>query len=221
VSRIGRVSRTRVKICGITRPGDAMAAAESGADAIGLVFYSGSKRAVSLEQALAIRAVLPAFVSLVGLFVNAEPDEIHRIQDAVHLDCLQFHGNESSEFCEQFAVPYLKALRVRERQNPAAQVTLYRSACGILLDSYETDQPGGTGKTFDWSLAVRCANATDLPIVLAGGLTPGNVSRAIEQVQPWAVDVSSGVESEPGIKCPVRMSEFFEEVYRAQSATAI
>jgi len=215
------MSRVRVKVCGITRPADAILAAQSGADAIGLVFFEKSQRYVDVEQAKAIRAVLPAFVSLVALFVNPAAGQVQEVLGSVAIDCLQFHGDESPEFCAQFAHPYMKALRVRDDTDPLAELEQYAGANAILLDSFDPKLAGGTGKTFDWSIASRCVAGTGLPVVLAGGLASDNVIQAIEQVRPWAVDVSSGVESEPGIKCRKRMSEFFNEVYRVQPATAI
>lgn len=210
-----------MKICGIRSPEDALVAAGSGADAIGLVFYPGSKRVVGLEQAQVIRKELPAFVSVVGLFVNAQADDVRRAQDRVHLDCLQFHGDEPASFCEQFGTPYIKALRVRQGEDPIPTAKQFSSASAILLDSYEAGQRGGTGKSFDWSVAARCVADLGIPIVLAGGLAPDNVARAIETVHPWAVDVSTGVESGPGIKCRMRMTEFFNEVYSVKPAATV
>jgi phosphoribosylanthranilate isomerase len=214
-------SRTRVKICGITRPADARLAAYLGADALGLVFYAGSKRAVSSEQAQQIRAVMPAFVSLVGLFVNPTQKQVESVLANVHLDCLQFHGDESPEFCASFAVPYLKALRMSPALSSAADVleviNHYPTASAILLDAWDPLQAGGTGKQFDWSLAAQCVVQSELPILLAGGLDAANAADAIKQVRPWALDLSSGVESEPGIKDPQRLTAFFDEVNRVRT----
>jgi phosphoribosylanthranilate isomerase len=214
-------SRTRVKICGITRPDDALLAARLGADALGLVFYAGSKRAVSSEQAQQIRAVMPAFVSLVGLFVNPTQKQVESVLANVHLDCLQFHGDESPEFCASFAVPYLKALRMSPALSCAADVleviNQYPTASAILLDAWDPLQAGGTGKQFDWSLAAHCVAQSKLPLVLAGGLEAGNAAQAINQVRPWALDLSSGVESEPGVKDPQRLTAFFDEVNRVRT----
>lgn len=209
-------SRTRVKICGITRTQDARLAASLGADALGMVFYAGSKRAVSLEQAQQIRAVLPAFVSLVGLFVNPSQKEVESVVAGVHLDCLQFHGDEAPEFCVSFGMPYMKAIRVAPGLDVPALIRKYSTACAILLDAWDPVQAGGTGKQFDWSLAERCVQQSELPIVLAGGLDAGNAAQAITQVRPWALDLSSGVESEPGIKDPQRLTAFFDEVNRVR-----
>ncbi|MDO9477348.1 MAG: phosphoribosylanthranilate isomerase [Pseudohongiella sp.] len=214
-------SRTRVKICGITRPADARLAAQLGADALGLVFYAGSKRAVSIEQAQQIRAVVPAFVSLVGLFVNPTQKQVESVLADVHLDCVQFHGDETPAFCASFGVPYVKALRMAPSLSTADDVlTLidqYATASGILLDAWDPLQAGGTGKQFDWSLAAQCVQQSELPIILAGGLEAGNAALAIEQVRPWALDLSSGVESEPGLKDPQRLTAFFDEVNRVRT----
>lgn len=214
-------SRTRVKICGITRPDDARLAAHLGADALGLVFYAGSKRAVSSEQAQQIRAVMPAFVALVGLFVNPTQKQVESVLSDVHLECLQFHGDESPEFCASFAVPYLKALRMSPALPSAADVleviNHYPTASAILLDAWDPLQAGGTGKQFDWSLAAQCVQQSKVPIILAGGLDADNAALAIKQVRPWALDLSSGVESEPGIKDPQRLTAFFDEVNRVRT----
>jgi phosphoribosylanthranilate isomerase len=214
-------SRTRVKICGITRPEDARLAARLGADALGLVFYAGSKRVVSIEQARQIVAVTPAFVSLVGLFVNPSQKQVESVLAVVHLDCLQFHGDETPEFCASFAVPYLKALRITPALSSAADVLAlieqYSTASAILLDAWDPLYAGGTGKQFDWSLAAHCVQQSELPIVLAGGLDAANAADAIARVRPWALDLSSGVESEPGIKDPQRLTAFFDEVNRVRT----
>lgn len=195
----------RIKICGITRVEDALAAAYAGADAIGLVFYSKSPRAVSVRQARTIVAELPPFVTTVGLLVNSSPCEINEILDAVPLDMLQFHGDETAEQCSGFHRPYLKALRVRAGDDIAALVAGYPEAAGILLDTYVAGVPGGTGKAFDWSLVPA---GLPRPIVLAGGLTCANVRSAIDQVRPYAVDVSGGVEVAKGIKDAAKISAF-------------
>lgn len=212
-------SRTRVKICGITRPEDAVLAARLGADALGLMFYAGSKRHISLTQAQAIRAVVPAFVSLVGLFVNPAREQVLSVLAAVHLDCLQFHGDEDPAFCASFGLPYLKALRMAPDLDDAGLDKLigqYAQANAILLDAWDPVHAGGTGKTFDWSRAAQCVQRSSVPIVLAGGLDADNAARAIETVKPWALDLSSGVESEPGIKDPKRLQAFFDEVNRVR-----
>jgi len=203
--------RTRVKICGITRPEDGQYAAESGADAIGLVFYAASPRAVSIEMAQRICEALPPFVSKVGLFVNAPRDEIQQVLSAVPLDLLQFHGDESADDCEGFGRPYIKALRMAAGIDVLAARRQFPGAAGILLDSYQTGVPGGTGQTFDWS---RVPTGLAGAVILAGGLTPQNVANAIEQVRPYAVDVSGGVEASKGIKDRDKMTAFMNEVQR-------
>lgn len=203
--------RTRVKICGITRPEDGQYAAELGADAIGLVFYAASPRAVNIEMAQAVCAVLPPFVTKVGLFVNAKREEIRKVLNEVSLDLLQFHGDETAADCEGYGRPYLKALRMAAGVDVLAELKPFNGAAGILLDSYRAGIPGGTGQTFDWS---RVPTQVMQPIVLAGGLTPQNVAMAIEQVRPYAVDVSGGVEAAKGIKDRDKMAAFMNEVQR-------
>jgi len=197
--------RTRVKICGITRVEDALAAARAGADAIGLVFYAESPRAVTAARAREIVAALPPFVTSVGLFVNAGADAVHAVLETVPLDLLQFHGDEGPEQCRAFGRPYLKALRMREGIALDDELARYGDAAGILLDAFDPAAYGGTGEAFDWSLI-----PADLarPLVLAGGLDPGNVAEAVRRVRPWAVDVSSGVEAAKGIKDADRITAF-------------
>jgi phosphoribosylanthranilate isomerase len=207
------MQRTRVKICGLTSPDDALLAADCGADAIGLVFYSKSARAVTAAQALDICRSLPAFVTTVGLFVNPEEEEVRTVLKHVHLDCLQFHGDESAAFCASFGIPYMKAIRVRPELDLLEEIAKYSTSSAILLDSYDKNSAGGTGIAFDWRIARRCVQEARVKIVLAGGLTAINVAEAIRLVQPYAVDVSSGVESEPGRKSKEQMSSFFNEVY--------
>lgn len=203
------MAAVRSKICGITRIEDALVAAEAGADAIGLVFYDRSPRAVSMQQARAIIAALPPFVTTVGLFVNASRCEIGEILDAVPLDLLQFHGDETSAQCEGHGRPYIKALRVRPGENIAACCAEYNQASGILLDTYVPGVPGGTGEAFDWSLVPA---DLDKPVILAGGLTADNVRAAIAQVSPYAVDVSGGVEASKGVKDAEKIRAFIREV---------
>ncbi|AHL76033.1 N-(5'-phosphoribosyl)anthranilate isomerase [Stutzerimonas stutzeri] len=195
----------RSKICGITRIEDALVAAAAGADAIGLVFYAKSPRAVSISQARAIIAALPPFVTTVGLFVNASRCELNEILDAVPLDMLQFHGDETPTDCEGFHRPWYKALRVLPGEDIRAQATRYVGASAILLDTFVAGVPGGTGEVFDWSLI-----PADLPkpLILAGGLTPRNVQQALAEVRPFAVDVSGGVEASKGIKDAESVREF-------------
>ena len=203
------MSAVRSKICGITRIEDALAAVEAGADAIGLVFYAKSPRAVSVQQARAIIAALPPFISTVGLFVNASRCELNETLDAVPLDMLQFHGDETAEQCEGYHRPYIKALRVQAGDDIAASCRLYAGASGILLDTYVAGVPGGAGETFDWALI---PNGLSKPIILAGGLTSANVAQAITQVRPYAVDVSGGVESGKGIKDRDKIRAFMSAV---------
>jgi phosphoribosylanthranilate isomerase len=199
----------RSKICGITRIEDALAAVEAGADAIGLVFYAKSPRAVTLQQARAIIAVLPPFVTTVGLFVDASRCELGEILDAVPLDLLQFHGDETPAACDGYQRPYIKALRVKPGDDIAAQVAFYKNASGVLLDTYVPGIPGGTGEAFDWSLVPE---GLSKPVILAGGLTAGNVVQAIAQVRPYAVDVSGGVEVTKGIKDVEKIRAFMRAV---------
>ena len=200
---------TRIKICGITRVEDALAAVEAGADAIGLVFYAASPRAVTLDQAAQICATLPPFITTVGLFVNASYEEVSTISSQLSLGLLQFHGDESPEYCEQFMQPWIKALRVQPTTNIVTMIQPYNKAQGILLDSYVAGIQGGTGSTFDWSLIPQ---QTDKPIILAGGLTVENVQQAIQIAKPYAVDVSGGVEVTKGIKDHNKMKAFINKV---------
>lgn len=206
------MSDVRSKICGITRIEDALAAAEAGADAIGLVFYAKSPRAVSVQQARAIIAALPPFVTTVGLFVDASPCELGEILDAVPLDLLQFHGDETPVYCDGWRRPYIKALRVKPGDDIGAQIDAYAGARGVLLDTFVPGVPGGTGEAFDWSLVPQAASK---PIILAGGLTPENVAAAIAQVRPYAVDVSGGVEASKGIKDGDKIKRFMQAVKQA------
>ncbi len=206
------MSVVRSKICGITRIEDALSAAEAGADAIGLVFYAKSPRAVSVQQARAIIAALPPFVTTVGLFVDASRQELDEILAAVPLDLLQFHGDESPAFCEVLQRPYIKALRVKPGDDLAAQVAAYGQASGVLLDTYVPGIPGGTGEAFDWSLVPQ---GLSKPIILAGGLVAENVAAAIRQVRPYAVDVSGGVEAGKGIKDAEKIRAFMRAVKTA------
>ena len=205
-------SVTRIKICGITRVEDALAAAHSGADAIGLVFYERSPRHVSIAQAAQLAAALPPFVSAVGLFVNAEAALVREVLSRVPLDLLQFHGDESPEFCAQFARPYIKAIRVKAGVDLLQCASAFRSAKGLLLDAHVEGMPGGTGATFDWTLIPE---QLPLPIILSGGLNAENVAAAVGQVRPYAVDVSSGVEAGKGIKDAAKIARFIQEVKRA------
>ena len=203
---------TRVKICGITRVEDALAAARLGAHAIGLVFYAGSPRAVTPEQAHIIIDALPPFVMTVGLFVNADAAAIRRVLDEAPVQLLQFHGDETSEFCGAFALPYLRAVRVRAETDLLQYAQEFRAAKGLLLDAWVEGARGGTGTVFDWSLI---PGDLPVPVILSGGLNPDNVEQAVRHVRPWAVDVSSGVESAKGIKDVGKMEAFMTGVRNA------
>lgn len=200
---------TRVKICGITRVDDVLAAARLGAHAIGLVFYERSPRHVSIVQGAQLAKALPPFISAVGLFVDAEPAFVREVLAAVPLDLLQFHGGESPEYCAQFGRPYLKAIRVRAGVDLLQCAARYEGARALLLDAHVEGIPGGTGATFDWGLIPA---KLPLPVILSGGLDAGNVAAGIEQVRPCAVDVSSGVEAAKGIKDAARIAAFINEV---------
>lgn len=204
------MSRVRIKFCGLTRADDAATAARLGADAIGMVFYPRSSRAVTLEQARAVIDALPAFVTVAALFLDPERDAVERVLRTLPIDLLQFHGDESPAFCESFERPYIKALPMADDVDLNAAARDYRHARALLLDAHARGESGGQGRTFDWRRI-----ELPLPVVLAGGLGPDNVGRAIETVRPWAVDVSSGVESGPGIKSHERMAAFVAEVNRA------
>ena len=201
--------RTRVKFCGITSLEDALSAVEVGADALGFVFVPGSPRAISPEHAADIIRQLPPFVTTVGLVVNECKANIHTILDAVPVSCLQFHGEESNDFCVQFNQPFVKALRVKPGMDVDAEMAQYPDAVGILLDAYHPDKAGGTGESFNWA-QVPIGSAK--PLVLAGGLTPENVAQAIAATRPFAVDVSSGIEASPGKKDNARMKAFMKQV---------
>jgi phosphoribosylanthranilate isomerase len=213
--------RTRVKICGITRIDDALAATHAGADAIGFVFWPGTPRRVEFAQACAIAAAVPALVTIVGLFVDPQPAEVRAALDAVPLDVLQFHGDEPQALCASFARPYIKAVPVRPGVDLLQYASQYRDARGLLFDAFEPGgMPGGTGRTFDWpALARRLDKGLAQPLILSGGLTPENVGAAIRTLRPWAVDVSSGVETRDddggprkGIKDPAKIVAFIRGV---------
>lgn len=205
--------RTRVKICGITRREDALEAARLGADAIGLVFWSKSRRSVTPEQALAVIDGLPPFVSVVGLFVDPEAAWVRDVLGRVPLDLLQFHGEEPAEFCTGFGHRFYKAVRMREGTDLVERAVTYTDAAGLLLDTFVEGMPGGTGVSFDWA---RVRRDLDKPVILAGGLAPDNVGEAIGRVRPWAVDVSGGVEAEPGVKDAAKMAAFIRGVSNVQ-----
>lgn len=201
--------RTRVKICGITNVEDALLAVAAGCDAIGLVFYKPSPRYVLPEVAAKIAAAIPPFVSVVGLFVNAAHDEIDQILKQVHLDIIQFHGDESPEDCERVGRPYIKAVRVKTDTNLIQYASDYTRAHALLLDTFVDGHPGGTGQSFDWGVI---PNELPIPIILAGGLNQDNVAQAIRGVKPYAVDVSGGVEKNKGVKDADKIAAFMRGV---------
>jgi phosphoribosylanthranilate isomerase len=201
--------RTRIKICGITRLADALQVANLGGDAIGLTFYANSPRVVDIETAVAIREAMPPFVTVTALFLNEETEWVDQVVQAVRPDCLQFHGEEPADFCQRWARPYIKAIPMASITDVNAYARQYSAAQGFLLDSNVAGRRGGSGDTFDWS---KIPSAFDFPLVLAGGLNPSNVSAAITQVKPWAVDVSSGVENSKGDKDANLIDQFFDAV---------
>lgn len=203
----------RIKICGFTRPEDAVAAAALGIDAIGLVFYGPSPRCVSIAQAQAIIAALPPFVSVVALFVNPTVQEVQKVLATCAIDVLQFHGEESPAFCRSFQRPYLKAVRVRPGMDLHAYAANYADARGLLTDAFVEGAHGGTGAVFDWTLIPP---ALPLPLILSGGLDAANVTDAVARVKPAAVDVSSGVEAGKGIKDPARVAAFVAAVRQGE-----
>ena len=209
------MARTRIKFCGIKTPDDARAAAQAGADAIGLLFWSQSERAVALDAVAAVAAALPPFVTRVAVLVDPAPAFVEELLGRVRIDLLQFHGEESPEACGAFGVPYIKALRVRPGVDLREQARRYSTAQGLLLDAYHAATPGGSGETFDWGLI---PGDLELPVVLAGGLNAGNVADAIRRVRPWAVDVSGGVEASRGVKDARKMTAFVSEVRRVEAA---
>ena len=224
------MSRTRVKICGITEVEHGLAAARAGADAIGLVFWPGTPRKVTRERAAAIVAALPPFVTVVGLFVDPDPDDVRATLASVPLDCLQFHGDESPQLCRSFGRPYVKAIAAASGETALLEyASRYGDAAALLFDAPPSGgMPGGTGRAFDWSLLTAALVARlARPIVLSGGLDARNVGAAIRSVRPWAVDVSSGVEAigpdgraVKGIKDPARIAAFIEEVRHADVRSA-
>ena len=200
---------TAVKICGITRVEDALIAAQSGAHALGFVFHASSARNIAPARAAEIIRALPPLITAVGLFVNADASDIERVLEQVPLNLLQFHGEETPQFCDAFRVPYLKAVRVKAGVDLLQYARIYGVARGLLLDAFVTGAHGGTGTAFDWNLI---PSGLPLPVLLSGGLNSANVGDAIRRVRPWAVDVSSGVEARPGIKDAHKIAAFFQGV---------
>jgi phosphoribosylanthranilate isomerase len=203
---------TRIKCCGMTRVEDALLAAELGVDAIGVVLTAHSKRQVSLAQARAIVEAVPPFVATVALCMDDEANFVQEIIDTVRPSMLQFHGNESDEWCKQFGQPYLKAIAMGAGAAALYQLHDHPHAAGLLLDGHGLGEPGGSGKSFDWSLMPRDLKQ---PLMLAGGLNAANVVAAIRVARPWAVDVSSGIESAPGVKDHGKMRDFVAAVRTA------
>jgi phosphoribosylanthranilate isomerase len=208
------VKPTRIKFCGITREADADAAVAAGADAIGLVLAPGSPRFIAPERAAMIRGRLPPFVQAVTVFRNADATTVRDAVARVRPDLLQFHGEETPEFCASFALPYLRAVPMKHGADLAQWAARYAGATALLLDSHGAGERGGQGKAFDWSTVP----AVTVPLVLAGGLTPDNVFDAVRRVRPCAVDVATGVERAPGIKDASKLQRFAEEVRRADAA---
>ena len=207
----------RVKICGLTRAEDLATAVAAGVDAIGLVFYAKSKRCISIEAARDLVAGIPAFITVTGLFVDAEPAFVRQALEQVPLDLLQFHGQESGDYCRQFARPFIKAVRVQPGLDLLQYAAGFTGARGLLLDAFVDGIPGGTGHSFDWSLIPA---GLPLPVILSGGLRPETVGEAIAAVRPYAVDVSSGVEVAPGIKDAGKIHAFLRRVRDAELSAA-
>lgn len=206
---------TRIKCCGMTRVDDALLAARLGADAIGMVFTARSKRTVTLAQAQQIVGALPPFVSTVALFMDDEATLVRQVVEALQPGFLQFHGDEDDAWCAQFGRPFLKAIAMGEGSGALSRLRDHPRAAGLLLDGHGAGEAGGSGKAFDWSLLPA---GLAQPVILAGGLNPHNVAQAIRAVRPWAVDVASGIESEPGIKDPHKLAAFVRAVRTADAA---
>ena len=195
---------TRVKFCGLTHEEDIAQAVKLGVDALGFVFYAPSLRSVAPDHAAMLTSSVPAFVTRVGLFVNEQPAVIQNIFERTRLNLIQYHGDETPEFCDAVGLPFIKAFRVRPGIDIQTEMERYPNASGFLLDAYVKGQPGGTGERFDWGMIPQ----SNAPIILAGGLSPDNAKDAIEQVAPWALDVSGGIETKPGRKDPDKMARF-------------
>ena len=195
---------TRVKFCGLTHEEDIAQAVKLGVDALGFVFYAPSSRSVAPDHAAMLTSSVPAFVTRVGLFVNEQPAVIQDIFERTRLNLVQYHGDETPEFCDAVGLPFIKAFRVRPGIDIQTEMERYPNASGFLLDAYVKGQPGGTGERFDWGMIPQ----SNAPIILAGGLSPDNAKDAIEQVAPWALDVSGGIETKPGRKDPDKMARF-------------
>lgn len=201
--------RTRIKICGLTQVSDAVAAANLGVDAIGLVFYPPSPRHISIEQAIKIVNALPAFVTVVALFVDEQAARISEVLNRVSIDCIQFHGDESVEACRIYNKPYVKAIKMKQGLDVVALAKQYNDASALLLDADHPEIKGGSGSKFNWCLVPENCS---LPVILAGGLSVDNVKQAIKSVRPYALDVSSGVESVKGVKDVAKMTAFIQQI---------
>jgi len=208
--------RTRVKVCGITRRSDAELAISLGVDAIGMILHADSPRVIALEQAQQIRAIVPAFVSLVGVFVNASQDLVNRTSDQLGLDLVQLHGSEDNAFGESLNRPFIKAIRAKSAEQVAESVTQFQSARALLLDPYVKGQAGGTGHRLESGLWPK---SSDQPLILAGGLSPQNLDNAMAVFQPFAVDLNSGVESAPGVKDHALLEQAVAMVYSQTDKT--
>jgi phosphoribosylanthranilate isomerase len=206
--------RTRIKICGIRHLQDALHIAARGADAIGLVFHPPSPRFLELEAAREIRSALPPFIAVTALFLDEAQDWVAEVVEGLRPDCLQFHGNETPAFCEAWDRPYIKSIPMGSIDDPGGYAGRHKNAQGFLFDSNAAGRQGGSGDTFDWS---KIPPAFEPPLILAGGINPSNVADAIARVQPWAVDVSSGVESARGVKSRDLIDLFFDEVKRGDA----
>jgi phosphoribosylanthranilate isomerase len=224
MNRDPSLRRTRIKICGITRVDDARACADAGVDAVGLVFWPGTPRVVSADRARAIVAALPPYLTVVALFVDPEPSAVRAVLDTVPVDVLQFHGAEPAELCRAFRRRYVKAIAVKDGVDLLESMSLYGDAAGVLFDAFrEGDLPGGTGHAFDWTRLPAVVRARiGVPVILSGGLSPDNVEGAVRDVEPWGVDVSSGVEARDaqghprrGIKDAARIRAFVQGVRSA------
>ena len=208
--------RTRIKVCGLTQLDEALYCAELGADSIGLVFHPQSSRLIGIDAAINIRRALQPFVTVTALFLNEQQDWMERVVNSVRPDCLQFHGDETAEVCEQFELPYIKSIPMASVADSQIYASSFASAQGFLMDSNMAGKMGGSGDTFDWS---KIPASFGSPIVLAGGLNADNVAEAIALVRPWGVDVSSGVEASKGIKDRTLLKRFFKEVRRSDART--
>ena len=206
--------RTRIKICGFTRLEDALHAADNGVDSIGLNFHRPSSRFIDLPDALKIRCAMPSFVTVTALFLDEREDWVAEVVRGLRPDCLQFHGNEAAEFCETWDLPYIKSIPMGSIEDPCAYAQRYEKAQGFLFDSNAAGRLGGSGDTFDWS---KIPPGFEHRLILAGGINPSNVADAISQVKPWAVDVSSGVESSRGVKSSDLVNQFFHQVKRGDA----